>query len=136
MLLNSRTRHQIIQSILTAAITNKMNHLNSVAYSWLIHIELFHTYQDHKEFCQAYEASGQFKGDLFRAKYQGSLLVDATPKESSLYALQEQNAEMMSEILFALGDKPEVLRVHQDDCPKYCTSCGQPPFYEGRSLHT
>lgn len=122
-LLRPRVRRQIIQSILTSAITGDMRHLSPTAYAWLLHIEFFHTLQDHQEFCDAYQASGRFKADLFRAKGE-ALEVEATPGEVLLHALQEENAGMMVDILRALGDKPRVHHVHRDDCLKYCTSCG------------
>lgn len=122
-LLPPRTRRQIIQSILTAAITADMTHLSLMAYAWLLHIEFFHTLQDHQEFCDSYQKSGRFKADLFCVK--GALEVDATPGEVVLHALQEQNAGMVAEVLRALGAKPQVHRVHHDGCAKYCTSCGR-----------
>lgn len=120
-LLTTYIRQQIIQSILTTAKTGDMRHLTVLAYSWLLHIELFHTMQDHDEFCLAYQRSGKFKADLLRA--QDALLVGSTPGEVVLHALQEQNAGMLAEILQALGNKSRVRRVHRDDCPKYCTRC-------------
>lgn len=120
-LLSPRIRQQVVQSILAAARTGDMRHLTVMAYSWLLHIELFHNLQDYDDFLHTYQRSGRFKADLLRA--QGALLVGSTPGEVVLHALQEQNAGMLAEILQALGDKSRVRRVHRDDCPKYCTRC-------------